>query len=68
MQQALDEAGVTGNDVDYVNAHATSTPVGDEIEALAIAHATHDGVMVSATKVAKGSSLQSLDCLHCKRR
>ncbi|TRX31267.1 beta-ketoacyl-[acyl-carrier-protein] synthase family protein [Flavobacterium sp. ZT3R18] len=36
MQRALDEAGVKPSEVDYINAHATSTPVGDENEAKAI--------------------------------
>ena len=36
MQRALDDAGITPADVDYVNAHATSTPQGDQLEALAL--------------------------------
>ena len=36
MQKALDQAGIQASDVDYINAHATSTPVGDENEAKAI--------------------------------
>ena len=36
MQKALDEAGVKASDIDYINAHATSTPVGDSNEAKAI--------------------------------
>lgn len=36
MQKALDQAGIKASDVDYINAHATSTPVGDENEAKAI--------------------------------
>lgn len=36
MQRALADAGVAAGDVDYVNAHATSTPAGDRSEALAL--------------------------------
>ena len=36
MQRALDEANVKPSDIDYINAHATSTPVGDGNEAKAI--------------------------------
>ena len=37
MRQALADAGVEPGDVDYVNAHATGTPVGDVLEANALA-------------------------------
>ena len=36
MQRALAEAGVSSDDIDYVNAHATSTKQGDEEEAIAL--------------------------------
>lgn len=36
MQNALDDAGLTVEDVDYINVHGTSTPVGDVSEAKAI--------------------------------
>lgn len=36
MQRAIDDAKIRPDDVTYVNAHATSTPTGDTIEALAI--------------------------------
>ncbi|RLC97537.1 MAG: beta-ketoacyl-[acyl-carrier-protein] synthase II [Chloroflexi bacterium] len=36
MQWALDDAGVTPGDVDYINAHGSSTPISDPIETLAI--------------------------------
>lgn len=36
MTRALDDAGLTPADIDYVNAHATSTPQGDMFEAIAL--------------------------------
>jgi 3-oxoacyl-[acyl-carrier-protein] synthase II len=36
MQMALKRAGLMPTDIDYVNAHGTSTPVGDEIELKAV--------------------------------
>ena len=36
MRLALKDAGLDGREVDYINAHGTSTPVGDTIETLAV--------------------------------
>ena len=43
MTQALTEAGVRGEEVWAVNAHATSTPLGDRAEAAAIARVVGGG-------------------------
>jgi len=36
MTRALKDAGLTPDDIDYINAHATSTPQGDQTEAIAL--------------------------------
>jgi 3-oxoacyl-[acyl-carrier-protein] synthase II len=57
---ALADAGVTPADVVHLNAHATSTPLGDVAEARAIRTAfgsAADGVVVSATKGSTGHLL-----------
>lgn len=36
MKRALADAGISADEIDYVNAHATSTPQGDDYEAIAL--------------------------------
>lgn len=36
MTRAMEDAGVTPDEIDYINAHATSTPQGDDFEAIAL--------------------------------
>ena len=53
MRRALDDAGLAPEDVGYVNAHGTSTPGGDRVEAAALRALFGDalgGVAVSSTK------------------
>ena len=47
VNQALIKAGLSTNDIGYINAHATSTPVGDQIEFDVMKALTPDRVMVS---------------------
>lgn len=54
MRSAIRMAGLAPGDVDHVNAHATSTPVGDVGEAAAIARAVGTDAAVSAPKSAIG--------------
>lgn len=57
MELALEDAGMTPTQVDYINAHATSTPLGDAIEAQAIAEVFGKGPYVSSTKSMTGHEL-----------
>lgn len=57
MRKALADAGVNAADVSAINAHATSTPTGDAVEAAAIADIFGKQVSVSSTKGATGHML-----------
>ncbi|MCR3719185.1 MULTISPECIES: beta-ketoacyl-[acyl-carrier-protein] synthase family protein [Prauserella salsuginis group] len=54
MREAIEHAGITARDVGHVNAHATSTVVGDVGEAAAIRAALGDHPVVTAPKSALG--------------
>lgn len=60
MKWALEDANLKPEDVDYLNPHATSTPVGDESEMKAVStfFGTHlPNLMISATKSSTGHLL-----------
>lgn len=64
MRIALADAGLDGSDVVHVNAHATSTPAGDGVEAGAIARVLGAGACVSATKSMTGHLLGGAGALE----
>jgi len=71
MRSALADAGVNPEDLDYINAHATSTPVGDAFEARALREVLGDAVRtvpVSSTKSMTGhllSATAAVEALAC---
>jgi 3-oxoacyl-[acyl-carrier-protein] synthase II len=81
MQAALHSANLQPNDIDYINAHATSTPLGDLIECKAISEVFQTNAQVggrnskplfiSSTKGALGhmlgaaGAIEALICALC---
>jgi 3-oxoacyl-[acyl-carrier-protein] synthase II len=60
MQMAVKKAGIAVSDIDYINAHGTSTPMGDEIELNAVQRLVGNAagkLSMSSTKSAIGHLL-----------
>lgn len=64
MVTALRRAGVSGSDVGHVNAHATSTPIGDAAEFASIIRAIGEHTVVTAPKASMGHSLGAAGALE----
>ena len=54
IKMALNMASVEPEDIDYVNAHATSTPIGDKFEAMALKEVFGSQTPISSTKSMTG--------------
>jgi 3-oxoacyl-[acyl-carrier-protein] synthase II len=75
MENALNDAGLQSESVDYINAHGTSTPAGDVAEAKAIQDlfGAHANLLVSSTKSATGhllgaaGAIESIFCILAMR-
>ncbi|MCP4357402.1 MAG: beta-ketoacyl-ACP synthase II [Chloroflexi bacterium] len=67
MRQALAEADLTADDIDYINAHGTSTPMNDPIETLAVKEALGERayqIPMSSTKSMTGHLLGATGALE----
>ena len=64
MQRAMGEASLAGSDIDYVNAHATGTDLGDVAEACAIASVVDSKTPVSSFKGHIGHTLGAAGSLE----
>ena len=76
MSAALRRAGISAGDVDYINAHGTSTPVGDEIELKAVERVVGNAagrISMSSTKSSIGhllgaaGAVEAIFCLLAMR-
>jgi 3-oxoacyl-[acyl-carrier-protein] synthase II len=76
MKAAIGRAGISAGDVDYINAHGTSTPLGDEIELKAVERLVGNAagkIAMSSTKSSIGhllgaaGAVESIFCLLAMR-
>src|SRR5467141_594815 len=68
MNAAMKRAGITSSDIDYINAHGTSTQVGDEIELGAVERLLGNAasrVSMSSTKSSTGHLLGAAGAIEC---
>ena len=67
MKRALDSAGVSLDEIDYINAHGTSTPINDKSETIAVKRVFGDkayNIPISSTKSMVGHSLGASGALE----
>jgi len=59
MRQAIDRAGITPNDIDFISAHGTGTKLNDAAEAVAVNRVFERKIPLTATKSLTGHTLGS---------
>ncbi len=64
MENALRQAGLQPGEIDYLNLHATATPINDSIEAKAVFALLGDALPVSGTKGITGHTLGAAGALE----
>ena len=76
MEKAIENAGLSSADVDYINTHGTSTPMGDPIETNAVVEVFGEhaaDMAVTSTKGATGHMMgaggitEAITCIQCIR-
>ena len=68
MSIALEDARLSPSDIDYINAHGTATPIGDQVETLAIKQIFGSRayqVPVSSTKSMVGHTMGAAGAIEC---
>lgn len=60
MGRALADAGISADDIDYVNLHGTGTELNDAMESRAVAQVFPRGVPASSTKALTGHTLSAM--------
>ena len=64
LKLALSDAGLSADEIGYVNAHGTATPTGDKAESIATYSVFNRAVPISSTKSYIGHTLGACGCIE----